>query len=58
MPTVNEIYQQVLGRPAEPEGLAYWKSVFGDYVDDTELAQFKTAAAPEIVEAEEEPIHV
>jgi hypothetical protein len=50
MPTVNEIYQQVLGRPAEPEGLAYWKSVFGDYVDDTELAQFKTAAAPEIAQ--------
>ena len=50
MPTVNEIYQQVLGRPAEPEGLAYWKSVFGDYVDDTELAQFKTAAAPELAQ--------
>jgi hypothetical protein len=50
MPTVNDIYQQVLGRPAEPEGLAYWKSVFGDYVDDTELAQFKTAAAPEIAQ--------
>jgi hypothetical protein len=50
MPTVNDIYQQVLGRPAEPEGLAYWKSVFGDYVDDTELAQFKTAAAPELAQ--------
>ena len=50
MPTVNDIYQQVLGRPAEPEGLAYWKSIFGDYVDDTELAQFKTAAAPELAQ--------
>ena len=50
MPTVNEIYQQVLHRPAEPEGLAYWTSVFGDSVDANELAQFKAAAAPELVQ--------
>jgi hypothetical protein len=50
MPTVNEIYQQVLHRPAEPEGLAYWTSVFGDSVDVNELAQFKAAAAPELAQ--------
>jgi hypothetical protein len=50
MPTVNDIYQQVLGRSAEPEGLAYWKSVFGNDVDENELAQFKTAAAPELAQ--------
>ena len=50
MPTVNDIYQQVLRRPAEPEGLAYWTSIFGDYVDQNELAQFKTAAAPELAQ--------
>ena len=50
MPTVNDIYQQVLHRPAEPEGLAYWTSIFGDSVDANELAQFKAAAAPELVQ--------
>ena len=50
MPTVNDIYQQVLRRPAEPEGLAYWTSIFGDYVDQNELAQFRAAANPELAQ--------
>jgi hypothetical protein len=47
-PTIEQMYQTVLGRAPDEGGLAYWKQQFGDTVDPNELATFKQAAAPEI----------
>jgi hypothetical protein len=38
--TVEELYQQYAGRASDPEGLAYWKGQFGNYVDSSEAAKF------------------
>jgi len=50
MATVQDIYQQILNRKADPEGLLYWQNQFGNEVDANELAQFTRAAAPEIAQ--------
>jgi hypothetical protein len=47
-PTIEQVYQSVLGRASDPEGLAFWQQTFGDKVDPTELERFKVAAAPEL----------
>jgi hypothetical protein len=47
MATINEIYQQILGRAPDAEGAAYWSNLFGGDVDANELASFRQAAAPE-----------
>jgi len=43
----NAMYQQVLGRNADTEGLKYWKERFGPTLEADELAQFKKEAAPD-----------
>lgn len=45
---VTELYQQVLGRAPDPEGLANWTAVYGADVDAAELANFQQAAGAEI----------
>ena len=44
---LNALYQSELGRPGEQAGMDFWKKTFGDYIDPTELAGFKTEAAKE-----------
>lgn len=46
--TVEGLYQSVLGRSGDAAGLAFWKQAYGDSVDQTEIADFITAAAPEL----------
>jgi hypothetical protein len=47
--TIEDLYQQYLGRKAETTGATdYWKQKFGDTIDPTEAAQFKAAADAEI----------
>ena len=38
--TVEQLYTQVLGRQPDAEGLAFWKSAFGDTVSDAERNNF------------------
>ena len=45
--TIQQAYQQVLGRTPNAEEIAYWKSQFGDSVDAKELSTFSVAAQPE-----------
>ena len=45
--TIQQAYQQVLGRTPNAEEITYWKSQFGDSVDATELSTFSVAAQPE-----------
>ena len=47
-PTIEQMYQTVLGRAPDEGGLAYWQQQFGDTVDPNELATFQQAATPEI----------
>jgi len=47
-PTLEQVYQSVLGRAPDAEGLAFWQQQFGDKVNPTELASFKQAAVPEL----------
>jgi hypothetical protein len=44
---LDALYQSELGRPGEKAGLDFWRNAFGDYIDPTELAGFKTEAAKE-----------
>jgi len=44
---IQSLYQENLFRPADAGGAAYWQKQFGDTIDDTERATFKTAATPE-----------
>lgn len=46
--TLDQVYQQVLGRAGDIGGLDYWTKEFGETVDPTELATFTAAAAPEL----------
>lgn len=46
--TVDQLYQSVLGRPGDSEGLAFWKQAFGDVVDSTEYASFVQSASGEL----------
>ena len=52
MATVQELYQQILGREAEPAGLLYWENQFGSQVDPEEVARFQAAAASELAQRE------
>ena len=38
--TVEQLYSQILGREPDAEGLAFWKSAFGNSVDPAEQASF------------------
>jgi len=42
--TLDQMYQNVLGREADTGGREFWASQFGDKVDDTELAAFRQSA--------------
>lgn len=42
--TLDQMYKNVLGREADTGGRDFWKSQFGDKVDDTELAAFRQSA--------------
>lgn len=42
---ITEIYHKYLGKEPDPEGLAYWKSKFGDFVDTNELNTFLGTAS-------------
>ena len=47
--SVNDLYQNVLGRGVESEGAAgYWQNLFGPTIDANEVAQFQTAAQAEL----------
>ena len=45
--TIQQAYQQVLGRTPNAEEIAYWQKQFGNSVDATELSTFSVAAQPE-----------
>ena len=42
--TLDQMYKNVLGREADTGGRDFWKSQFGDTVDNTELAAFRQSA--------------
>lgn len=42
--TVESLYQNILGRASDPEGLAYWQQQFGNEVDPNEAAIFRGTA--------------
>jgi hypothetical protein len=47
--TINDLYQQVLGRPPESQAVIdEWKQQFGDTIEPTEVDQFKDAAQLEL----------
>lgn len=46
--TVEDLYQQVLGRAGDAAGLAYWKQIIGDSVSQTEYLDFVKGAQPEL----------
>ena len=45
---VGDLYRDILRREPDAGGLEFWKSKFGDTVDQQERAAFQGAAAPEI----------
>lgn len=47
MPTIEELYQTVLGRAPDPGGLAFWQSYVGPTVDPNEISAFVAAAQAE-----------
>jgi hypothetical protein len=56
MATVQELYQQILGREAEPAGLLYWENQFGGQVDPAEVERFQAAAASELAQRQAESV--
>ena len=46
---VGDLYRNILRREPDAGGYEFWKSQFGDTVDENERAAFQGAAAPEIV---------
>jgi lysophospholipase L1-like esterase len=42
--TVESLYQNILGRASDPEGLAYWQQQFGNEVDPNEADIFRGTA--------------
>jgi len=46
MATLEQLYQQVLGRPADPGGLAYYQNLFGPTIEPTEVNTFLAGIAP------------
>ena len=45
--SIQDAYQQVLGRTPSQQEIDYWTSQFGPSVDTTELSTFSVAAQPE-----------
>ena len=43
MASLEQLYQEYLGRAPDPEGLAYWTNKFGTNIDPAEQAIFKQA---------------
>jgi hypothetical protein len=43
--TVQQLYQQYAGRPADPGGVDYFSRLFGSEIDPSEVARFQTAIA-------------
>lgn len=48
MATVEQLYQDILGRAPDVEGQQYWQQQFGSSVDPTEMQTFLAAAQPEM----------
>ena len=46
--SIQNAYQQVLGRTPSAEEIAYWQSQFDSSVDPVELSSFSVAAQPEL----------
>lgn len=57
---VADLYEQYLGRPADPGGLEFWTNLFGNEIDPEELMRFKTEANKELgsrpIKAPTEPV--
>jgi hypothetical protein len=45
--SIDQLYQQILGRAPDAGGAAYWGNLFGNDIDANEMASFRQAAAPE-----------
>ena len=45
--SIQDAYQQVLGRAPSADEIKYWQSTFGSSVDPVELSTFSVAAQPE-----------
>ena len=45
--TIEQLYQNVLGRAPDPGGLINWQTAFGSEIDPTEIQQFVSAAQAE-----------
>jgi hypothetical protein len=52
---VNQMYQDVLNRPADPEGMAFWSDYVGRSISPQEMAAFRAAAAPELAKGKYGP---
>jgi hypothetical protein len=48
--TVEQLYQDVLGRKSDTGGAEFWTQKFGTTIDPNEIAEFRSAAAPELVQ--------
>ena len=48
MPTLEELYQDVLGRPSDPGGFEHWSGKFGSEIDPNEIQQFVYEAQKEL----------
>ena len=46
--SVEDLYQNILGRAPDAGGLAFWQQGFGDTIDANEIASFKQAAQAEL----------
>jgi hypothetical protein len=44
MATIEQLYQQILGRPADPGGLAYYQNLFGPTIEPEEVNRFLSGA--------------
>lgn len=49
---IVKLYNDVLKRAPDPEGLAHWRQQFGNTIDANEAAQFKEAAGRELYGAD------
>jgi hypothetical protein len=46
--TMDQLYQSVLGRAPDAAGAAYWAAIFGDSIDQADIANFVNGAAGEL----------
>lgn len=46
--SVTDLYQNILNRAPDPEGMQYWQNRFGPTIDDNESYLFRQVAAPEV----------